>query len=78
MSMWDSVSVKNFIVPVLHIQIDLGNDFLKRLLDFIEYYLEKLYTGEEVACNTLVTLKQSTTKRRQNRQIWDFNDGLML
>ena len=27
MEMWDSVPVKNFVFPVLHIQIGLGNYF---------------------------------------------------
>ena len=31
MSMWDSVWVKNFIVPVIHIQIGIANDVLSNL-----------------------------------------------
>ena len=61
--MWDSVPVKNFIVPVLHLQIGLGNDVLNNLLDFIDYNLEKLSTSDKVAHNTLVTLNQVITKR---------------
>ena len=52
--MWDSETVKNFIVPVLHIQIGLGNYVLSQLLGFIDSDVEKLYIGEEVARNTLV------------------------
>ena len=70
--------MKNFIVPVLHIQIGLVNDFLNDLLYFIESDADKLSKGEEVARNTLVTLNQVIAKRRQNRQIWDVNDGVMV
>ena len=50
--------MKNFIVPVLHIQIGLVNDFLNDLLYFIESDADKLSKGEEVARNTLVTLNR--------------------
>ena len=78
MEMWDSVSVINFIVPVLHLQIGIGNDVLNNLLDLIDSDVEKLYTGEELAHNKLVTLNQVITKRRQKRQLWDVDDGVML
>ena len=45
-SMWDGVPVKNFIPPVLHLQIGLGNDILRNLLYFIDSDMEKLSTGE--------------------------------
>ena len=69
MVMCDSIPVKNFIVPVLHRQIGLGNDVLNNFLDFIDYDLENLSTGEEVDRNTLVTLNQVIVKRQQNCQI---------
>ena len=77
-AMWYSVPAKIFTVPVIHIQIGLGNDVLNNLLYLIDCYLEKLSTGEEVARNTLVTLNQVIAKILQNRQIWDVNDGVML
>ena len=76
--MLDSFLVKNFIFPVLHIQIGHGNDILRNLLDFIEYDVEKLSTGEEGYFNTLVTLNQVIKKRRQDLQIWDVNYCVML
>ena len=42
MEMWDSVPVKNFIVSVIHLQIDIGNDVLNSLLDFIDSGVENL------------------------------------
>ena len=52
MEIWDSVLVKNFIVPVLHLQIGIGNDVLSKLLDLLDSDVEKLSTGEEVTRNT--------------------------
>ena len=78
MEMWDSVQVKNFIVPVLHLKIGLGKDVLNNLLDFIESDVKKLSTGEEVDHNKMVTLNQGIAKRQQNRKIWDVHDGIIL
>ena len=71
-------SSENFIVPVIHLQIGIVNDVLSKLIDIINSDVEKLSTGEEVARNTLVKLNQVITKRRQDCQIWDVNDGVML
>ena len=38
------------------------NDALGNLIDFIDYDVENLSTGEEVAWNTLVTLNQFIEK----------------
>ena len=78
MEIWDSVPMKNFIVPVLNLQIGLGNYVLNNLLGFIDSDVEKLSTGEEVARNTLVELNQVIAKRQKNHQIWDVNDGVVL
>ena len=65
MEILDSVPVKNFIVPFLHIQICLKNYSLSNLIDFIDSDVEKLSTGEEVDRNTLMILNQVIAKRRQ-------------
>ena len=43
--MWDNVPLKIFIIPVLNIQIIIGNDLLNNLLDFVDSDVEKLSTG---------------------------------
>ena len=65
METWDSVPVKNFIFPVLHLRIVMGND-VKKFLDIIDSDVENLSIGEEVARNTLLTLNQVITKIRKN------------
>ena len=61
--MWDNVTMQNFVVPVINIQIGLGNNFLFRLLDFIDSDVEKLSIGEEVGRNKLVTVNQVIKKK---------------
>ena len=56
----------------------LENYVLNNLIDFIDSDVEKLSTGEEAACNTMVTLNQVVAKRWQNHKIWYVNDGVML
>ena len=38
----------------------------------------KLSTGDEVTRSTLATVIQVIAKKRQDRQIWDANDGVMV
>ena len=78
MAMWYSVPVKKIIVPVIHFQICTGNDILINLLDFIDFHVYKLSTGDEVTRSTLATVIQVIAKKRQDRQIWDANDGVTL
>ena len=76
--MLDSVLVNNFIVPFINLQIVLGNDVLRNLIDFIDYDVENSSIGDEVAHNTLVTDNQAIEKSQQEHQILDFNDAVML
>ena len=46
MSILDSVIANNFILPVLNLQIDLGNYVLIKIIYFLEYSVGKLSTGE--------------------------------
>ena len=78
MEMWYSFPVNNFIIPVINIQIGHRDDFLSKLIDFIDYDVEKLSTCDEVARNTLVTSNQAIEKIHQDHKILDFNDAFML
>ena len=51
MATWNSVPAKNFIVPVIYLQIGLGNYVLNNLIYLIDSDAEKLSTGEEVTRN---------------------------
>ena len=77
MSKWDSISVNNFIVPVICLHIGLGNNVLIKLLNFIDSNADKLSKVEELVHNTLVILNQVISKRCQDHQIWDINYGVM-
>ena len=60
-----SVPEKNFIVLVNHPQLGIYNDDLINIIDLIDSDVTKLSTGEEVACNKLVTLNQAIAKMWQ-------------
>ena len=78
MDMWDSIPVKNLIVPAIHPPIGLRNYILRNILGFVDSDVEKLSKCEEVSHSTLVTVNQVIAKRQQDRQIQDFNDDVML
>ena len=78
MKIWGSLPENNFIVPVLHLQIGLGNYAFKNLLCFLNSGAEKLSMGEELYRNTLVTVNQLISKGQKDHQIWGVNDGVML
>ena len=69
MDMWDSIPVKNLIVPAIHPPIGLRNYILRNLLGFVDSDVEKLSKREEVSHSTLVTVNQVIAKSQQDRQI---------
>ena len=70
--------MKNIILSVIRIQIGLGNGVLRNMIDLIDSGVEKLSTGEEFACNTLVTVNQVISKRWQYCQMRDSNYCVIL
>ena len=45
------IGVDTYICPILHNQINLGNNVLYNLLDYGNEFKEKITTKEQVACN---------------------------
>ena len=78
MEMWDSFPVENFIVPILCIQIVLGGYYIRKLIVFVNSHLQNSSKREKVAHNTMVTVKQVISKRRQELQLWYVKDGVMF
>ena len=56
---WDFVEVDNFICPILHNQINLGNNIFQNLLDYGNEYTEKLSVEEDIARKSLVVINSS-------------------
>ena len=60
---WDFIEVDKYICPVLHNQINLGNNVLYNLCDYGNVFIEKLTINEQVACNSLSLINGSINKR---------------
>ena len=76
---WEFVEVYNYICPVLHNQINLGNNILYNLLEYGNKFIEKLTSTEIIARNSLSVIDASINEKIILRQ--DFNlseDGKKL
>ena len=56
---WDFVKVDNFICPILHNQINLGNNVFHNLLNYGDEYVEQLSVTEDNTRNSLLEINSS-------------------
>ena len=56
---WDFIEVDNFICPILHNQINLGNNVFYNLLDYGDEYIENLSFQKNIARNSLLAIDSS-------------------
>ncbi len=54
MPLFDSVLVENYIVPVLHLLICIGNNLIESLLEWVSERIEKLTHQEVVHRNAVI------------------------
>ena len=64
----DFVKVDNFISPILHNQINLGNNFFHNLLDYRNEYIEKLLVEEDIDRNSLMVIDSSIHEKVKLRE----------
>jgi hypothetical protein len=76
--LFDSVPVKNYIVPVLHLHIGVGNNLLDSLIEWIMERVEKLTPGEVVHQNAAIYAEARYQKFRVDYDIWMENEGITL
>ena len=72
---WEFVELQNYICPVLHNQINLGNNVLYNLLDYGNEYIEKLSSKEIIARNLLSVIDASIDEKITLRQDFDISDN---
>ena len=68
---WDFVEVDNYICPILHNQINLGNNVFHNLLDYGNEYIEKLSVNEDIARNSLLMIDSSINEKINYRNEFD-------
>ena len=71
---WDFVQVDNFIYPIFHKQINLGNNFFHNLLDYGNKYIEKLSVDEDKARNSLLLIHSFISDKINLREEFDVSD----
>ena len=76
---WDFVEVDNYICPILHNQINLGNNVFHNLLDYGNEHIEMLSVDEDKARNSILMSDSSIKKTINLRDEFDVsNEGKEL
>ena len=76
---WDFVKVDNYICPILHYQINLGNNVFHSLLDYGNENIETLSVDEDKTRNSLLTIDSSIEEMINLRYEFDVsNEGKEL
>ena len=76
---WDFVDVDNYICPILHNQINLGNNVFANLLDYGNENIESLSVDEDKARNSLLMMDSSIEEMINSRDEFDVsNEGKEL
>ena len=76
---WDCVEVDNYICPILHNQINLGNNVFHNLLDYGNENIESLSVDEDKARNSLLMIDSSIEEMINLRDEFDVsNEGKEL
>lgn len=68
---WPSIDPENYIIPILHLSIGLGNYVIKAMLDWINLEIVEISEEEVVVRNTLSTTMTSIAEKRKERDEWD-------
>ena len=71
---WDFIEVDNFICPILHNQINLGNNVFHNLLDCGNEYIEELSVTEDKARNSLLVIDSPIEEKVYLRDDFDVSD----
>ena len=76
---WDFVEIDNYVCPILHNQINLGNNVFHNLLEYGNKNIEKLSVDEDKACNSLLLIDSSIDDKINYRNEFDlFDEGKEL
>ena len=71
---WPFIPISNYMTPLLHCEIGIGNQMLDKLHDIINKYIESYAPGEESIRSSIPFLKQIITDTAKQRDEWDESD----
>ena len=73
------MKLTNYVSPLLHCEIGIGNDMFQLLREVINEYIEQYAPGEESIRTSIPTLRQIIADTAQQRNEWDDSpEGLTL
>ena len=76
---WPFIKLTNYVSPLLHCEIGIGNDMFQLLREVINEYIEQYAPGEESIRTSIPTLRQIIADTAQQRNEWDDSpEGLTL
>jgi hypothetical protein len=76
--LFDSVPIENYIVPVLHILIGVGNSLVNAVFEFVDERIERLPEQLVVARNNINTAEIKLDDAEADYNDWLQNDGITL
>ena len=65
------MKLTNYVSPLLHCEIGIGNDMFQLLREVINEYIEQYAPGEESIRTSIPTLRQIIADTAQQRNEWD-------
>jgi hypothetical protein len=68
---WAFIPLTNWIVPILHCEIGVGNQLLDKLRDIINEYIEMFAPGKEAIRSSILVLKHLIASSAKDRDEWD-------
>jgi len=76
--LFDSVPIRNYIVPVLHLAIGIENILVDAIFEWVEQRIEQLSEEEVIACNKLLSAEINLDTCTGQHTDWLQNDGIKL
>ena len=68
---WDFIPIENYIIPLLHVMIGVGNDILEHFMDQYDLNIIKLSTEENKARNDVQDFEKNLKAKREELKAWD-------
>jgi len=74
--LFDAVPISNYIAPVLHLVIGIGNILVDSIFEWVEQRVEQLTEEEVVACNNILSAEINIKNSECYFNEWLENDGI--
>ena len=68
---WPFIPLTNYVSPLLHCEIGVGNVIFELLRDIINEFIEKYAPGEESIRSSVIALKNIIDETAKERNEWD-------